>query len=370
MAEYISGRDVVDAISTSISRIWEHGELIAPRDNITKEILHATVVIRNPLNRLYIIPGRNDNIFAKIAETIWTLQGRDDIDWLSWYLPRAKDFSDDGRTWRGAYGPRLNNWAGVDAMANQIKNVVYKLSEDPDTRQAVISLWDPSEDFKPTKDVPCNNWIHFIIRDKTLHMSIAQRSSDVWWGFSGIDAFFWGILHQMMAFWVGAKVGTLNYFITSFHLYERHFKQAEHVAADWVPSIYAYTKVQTPPFATGYEDLQGVLQQLARYELLTRNGMDMPNKELWDIRKHFVYTPDPLIITFCQMLFLYNQVYRDADGRLEQARPYFQAMPDWDFKLLAIEYFTRKLTVKEKIDYVNSLDMDREFSSAILDAIQ
>jgi thymidylate synthase len=59
-----------------------------------------------------VLPGRNNNVFAQLAETAWVLAGRNDLAFLGHYLPRVADFSDDGRTWRGAYGPRIRRWGG------------------------------------------------------------------------------------------------------------------------------------------------------------------------------------------------------------------------------------------------------------------
>jgi len=102
-------------------------------------------------------------------------------------------------TWRGAYGPRLRNWFGVD----QVAAVFQLLRADHASRRAVINLFDPSRDFAQSKDVPCNNWLHFLIRDGHLVLNVVTRSNDIMWGFSGINTFEWSVLHEMMAFWLG-----------------------------------------------------------------------------------------------------------------------------------------------------------------------
>src|SRR5690606_36637114 len=113
----------------------------------TREIIARHTRLDRPLERYLFVPGRNNDVFAQVAETMWVLAGRDDIAWLERYLPRAPQFSDDGATWRAAYGPRLRNWNGRD----QIDEVRRLLSEDRSSRRAVTSLFDPARDFIQSK---------------------------------------------------------------------------------------------------------------------------------------------------------------------------------------------------------------------------
>jgi thymidylate synthase len=79
---------------------------------------------------------------------MWVLAGRNDIEWLSAYLPRAADFSDDGITWRAGYGRRIRHWDcnPGDPGLDQHAYIVDTLREDPLSRQAVIGIWDPITD--------------------------------------------------------------------------------------------------------------------------------------------------------------------------------------------------------------------------------
>lgn len=203
--------------------------VITVRGMDVREKLGTKITISHPWERCLALPERHDSFPAKCAETLWMLAGRDDIGWLSKYLPRAPQFSDNGKVWRGAYGPRLRAWTdGVDII-DQLKYVERLLANDTNSRQAVISLWNPGVDTLPGKDIPCNNWLQFLIRNRNLHMMVTQRSSDVWWGWSGIDAFSWTVLQQLMASWLNVGVGRFTHFIGSFHMYERNRQQASNV---------------------------------------------------------------------------------------------------------------------------------------------
>lgn len=194
----------------------------------TKELtmVHFSVGASNSLS--VNTEGRGVSFPAQIAEMMWILSGRNDIDWLSRYLPRAKDFSDDGRTWRGGYGPRLRRF-GTDKV-DQLAHVIALLKEDPTTRRAVFNIYDPEVDSAPGKDVPCNNWVHFLAREGKLDANVAIRSNDLMWGWSGINSFEWATLLQLVAHLTGLEVGRVHYSISSLHLYERHWEKADRMA--------------------------------------------------------------------------------------------------------------------------------------------
>lgn len=191
------------------------------------ELTHVGITLTNPRERYITLPGRRASLPSQIAETMWVLAGRDDIGWLGRYLPRAADFSDDGVTWRGAYGPRIRKWGG---HLDQLAHVVRLLSEDPLSRRAVISIYDPAIDSQPGKDIPCNDFIQFTSRLGELDMHVFARSNDLIWGWSGINAFEWSVLQEIVAGILGIGVGRLHFSIGSLHVYDRHWKRADRIA--------------------------------------------------------------------------------------------------------------------------------------------
>jgi thymidylate synthase len=218
-----SYRNISFATAGSVIDVFDHGSDVVVRGKATRELLGRLTTLEQPLERYLFLPKRHNDVFAQFAEAMWVLAGRDDIAWLSRYLPRAPDYSDDGQTWHGAYGPRLRRWAGD---VDQLDKVRRLLSEDQASRRAVMVLFDPVQDFVDSKDVPCNNWLSWIARDGKLHLNAAIRSNDAMWGFSGANAFEWSILQELMAYWLELEVGSAKYFATSFHLYDNHFNRA------------------------------------------------------------------------------------------------------------------------------------------------
>jgi thymidylate synthase len=197
-------RNVTYAFVDSLRDVLAEGKSLAVRGSNIMEMRNRLTVLERPQERCLVTPSRHNNIFATIAETMWVLAGRNDLAFLSRYLPRAQDFSDDGQTWRAAYGPRLRNWHGVDQLRENLTLLRHELS----TRRAVMSIFDPAVDFIDSKDIPCNNWIHWLIRDGQLHMNIAVRSNDIMWGFSGINTFYYNRSYWNKPVYNGLQSGT------------------------------------------------------------------------------------------------------------------------------------------------------------------
>lgn len=189
-----------------------------------KEITDNFFTLTHPLHRHLLVKNRFNNPFAAMWETLWVFSGHNDIKTLSYFLPRAKDFSDDGETWRAGYGPRLRNWHGVD----QVQAVIQTLQEDITSRRAVINIFDPSVDHnQDTKDIPCNNWLSFRVRQGLLDMTIAVRSNDLVWGWSGINQFEWSFLQEYIATKLGIQVGTQSWVQGSLHMYDTYVEKFE-----------------------------------------------------------------------------------------------------------------------------------------------
>ena len=226
-------RTVDDALPALMAAVLDTGVEVDSRVGRTKELTHVTIELLEPWKRGITQGDRRASLPAQIAETMWVLAGRNDVAWLSHYLPRAADFSDDGEVWRGGYGPRIRDWQkpGVPQGkgTDQLGHVVELLRSDPGTRRAVINIYDPAVDTHPGKDIPCNNWLHFLNRDGALDLAVTIRSNDLMWGWSGINSFEWSALQEIVAGLVGLEVGSLVFHISSLHLYERHWEKARRI---------------------------------------------------------------------------------------------------------------------------------------------
>ena len=324
------------ALQDALAKVLQDGQAVTVRGNEVKELRSHLVRIASPLERVYVLPQRNNNIFAMIAETIWVMAGRNDLGYLSYYLPRAIDFSDDGKVWRGGYGPRLRNWQGVD----QFKEVARILNKDQHSRRAVMIIFDPSQDFVESKDIPCNNWLHFMIRDNYLHMGAVIRSNDVMWGFSGINTFEWSVLHEMMAYWTNSLVGDFSYFASSLHLYSRHYKRAQEMIASAKDKTLYEFGFNNAPFHTSLDIFDDALLRWFEWETKVREGKVGTLNELAVIEDRFLQN-------CAQMLYIYNRHLAKATA--QEISDLVNQLPSNDFKIAAIEYFTRNSEFKALI---------------------
>ncbi len=263
-------RTASEALPLMLQDLLKYGEEVGSRNGRVVEFLNTRVVLKEPTQREILSLNRKANVFAQIAETMWVISGRNDIEWLSAYLPRARDYADDGLHWRAGYGPRIRNWNGVD----QLRYVVDTLKADPLSRQAVIAIWDPVVDTTPGKDKACNTFLQFQSRGGLLYLTVNVRSNDVMWGWSGINAFEWSTLQEMVASLLGIQVGDLTFNIGSLHLYAPHWKRAETVRYEDL----SYDTVAFNPdrIFTTVDELDRLIVRWFEWEAMCRKGMATP----------------------------------------------------------------------------------------------
>jgi thymidylate synthase len=173
-----------------------------------------------------ILIGRGNNPFATVAETLWVFAGRNDTDTLSRWLPRAHEYSDDGKHWDSGYGPRLRAWRAWRGKmecppVNQIETVLRRLLKNQDSRQALITIWDPAVDGvkEGSKDYACTQVVHFLVRNGKLQVYVTMRSNDIIYGVA-INAFEWCFLGRYIAHELNIPFSRYFHYGSSLHLYD------------------------------------------------------------------------------------------------------------------------------------------------------
>jgi len=209
----------------------------SPRGMLTKEVLGATLTLRNPRARLITSPTRAVNYSFAVGEFIWYWDGRNDLEFISRYNKRLPQFSDDGVTLNSAYGYRIFGPFGHSGGdRNQWKTVLDILRTDRDSRRAVIHILNRADISGISKDVPCTSTLQFFIRDERLHMHVYMRSNDVFWGLP-YDVFSFTLMQEAMAIELGVGLGHYKHTAGSLHIYERHFSDSEKIISELpVPS--------------------------------------------------------------------------------------------------------------------------------------
>lgn len=142
---------------------------------------------------------------------------------------------DDELVFDYSYGERMNMiadapWKGQkkENLTN-LQRVIKRLSEDPDTRQAILAIWDARKDTSRIggiRRVPCSIYYQFIIRDNMVHIIYNQRSCDVVTHFGNDVWLAWNLCSYVVEVLreecgLDVKHGYLYHNIASLHSYRK-----------------------------------------------------------------------------------------------------------------------------------------------------
>lgn len=194
--------------------VFKYGNRVSPRGMLVYESIAymSTVSMKNP-----VILNKHRKLGYKFmaAEAAWILSGDDRVATISRYSKDIANFSDNGSTFFGAYGPKIKD---------QIDYVVSNLHNDINSRQAVINIW--RENPPPTKDVPCTLSLQFLVRHDIIHCVASMRSSDLWLGHPydivNFSAVAFAIMLQLNNMDHQLSLGNLFLTAGSKHIYERN----------------------------------------------------------------------------------------------------------------------------------------------------
>lgn len=173
-----------------------------------------------PIERVLFSQTRDANPFFHLMEALWMIAGRNDLAWVQQFNSRFSEFSDDGTTLHAAYGHRWRHWKGNDRWEDQLNQLVNLMKREPNTRRAVLAMWDPTRDLNVDhRDLPCNVTVFFDRRNDELNMSVMCRSNDALWGAMGANAVHFSVLQEYLAAWLAVPVGRYRQFSHNFHAY-------------------------------------------------------------------------------------------------------------------------------------------------------
>lgn len=216
----IQSFNVYHAWKLLLHYVLNEGKECAPRGKKIKEKLGTSVVVTDLRNNIIVDSTRDLNYRFMIAEWLWILAGRNDVATVARYNKPIAAFSDDGITFKGAYGPRLSL---------QWEYIVRQLERDSDSRQAVASIWTPNP--VDSKDYPCTLSAQFLIREAKLHSVWTMRSNDLWLGFP-YDFFNFSQITNSLAGRLGVDTGSLTLNAGSSHLYENDWEKVQQLLGE------------------------------------------------------------------------------------------------------------------------------------------
>jgi thymidylate synthase len=266
---YITAGTLDDLLHRVISKLLTTKNRTKPTRGEAAELTGVLLRITNPRARLSRTEKKGV-LFSCLGELLWYLAKTNDVRFISYYVPRYKDESDDGRTVHGGYGPRLFNMKGH----NQVANILTLLRKNPDSRRAVIQLFDAADIARKHKEIPCTCTLQFMIRHRRLYMFTNMRSNDAFIGLPH-DVFAFTMLQEIMARSLGLELGTYKHAVGSLHLYEQHRESAQ----QYLEEGWQATVVMPPmPLTDPWNSIRRVLT--AEHAIRRRGSMAIPDLSL------------------------------------------------------------------------------------------
>ncbi len=239
-----------------VRRAWEHGTHRSARGKPHRSLFN--VVIETLAVENLTVGGGFRKKFA-IAEFMAYACGWDDVAWLKRFNKNIAQFSDDGLTFKGAYGPRIES---------SVFALLKLLEDDPETRQAICQIYHPDDLTSESKDKPCNTEFQLqavknVNGNYELNMTVNQRSCDLVWGLP-YDHFSFSTLLVLFAGQLGMYPGNVTRLIVNAHVYE-----PEAGYADFARVQKAMEPIETAfwsPPAKGFLEFREAAQ-IARYKM-------------------------------------------------------------------------------------------------------
>ena len=260
---HIKQNSLDDLLMSLFKRLLKSRNRIKPSKGPAREIVGVTLELTAPRARLSRSEKRGI-FFGALGEFMWYMSGSNLIEFIEHYIPNYRQFSDDGITANGAYGPRIFSQRGQD----QISQLCEILRKKPDTRQAVLQILNAEDVNSGTRDVPCTCTLQFFPRGNTLSLMTHMRSNDAYMGLPH-DIFAFTMLHELIARETGYVVGTYHHSVGSMHLYEQDVKEAQiFLKEGWQEHL----PMPPMPEAPQWENLKKVLA----YEEQIRTSKDIP----------------------------------------------------------------------------------------------
>lgn len=168
-------------------------------------------VYTHPSEMVNVDTVRDCNPFFHLMEAAAMVADHNSVEFLSYFCSNMGQYSDDGKTYNAFYGTR---------MGSQFNQVATLLHKDPDTRQAVIQLWDKRDILKDTKDKACNMSMVFRAHQGILDMTVFCRSNDlIYGGVSGANVVHFPFIHAVLCFELGYVQGKFNHVVNNAHVY-------------------------------------------------------------------------------------------------------------------------------------------------------
>ena len=225
MKVHFSGSTLDDLLRQVLVEILAVGCHIDPSKGPAKDLAGVSLRLTNPRARVSRTETRGKP-YSCLGELCWYLAGTNTLEFIQYYVPAYRSYA-DGAYIHGGYGPRLFRWRNL----NQFATVRKLLHRNPDSRRAVIQLFDAHDLLGNFNDVPCTCTLQFLLRGDRLNMVTHMRSNDVYLGLPH-DIFCFTMLQEILARTLCVELGWYAHFVGSLHLYDINRSEVESFLAE------------------------------------------------------------------------------------------------------------------------------------------
>ena len=185
----------------------------------TKALFNVGVYITDSQDNKIINRERNWKEDYAEAEWQWYLSGDRNISKLGDLYGKVpeiwKRMADRQGNVNSNYGYQ---WQRGYNHISQLDYIVKLFKENPETRQACISIYDGKEHPDYKTDTPCTYAVQFTILHGRLDMCVTMRSNDLWYGFCN-DQYCFSKLQKMVSDKLNIEPGVYYHFAHNMHLY-------------------------------------------------------------------------------------------------------------------------------------------------------
>lgn len=175
----------------------------------------VNILLTHPQERVHFSSERDCNPFFHFVEAMAMLAGVNSVPLMAHFAKRMATFSDNGQTFNAFYGTRARVTWG-----DQLNDVINELANKPNSRQAVVNLWDPADLTRDTKDKACNLMLLFSRHENTINMTSFNRSNDaIGGGVCGANVVHLSFFHEYVAHAVECVMGRWWHVSNNLHVY-------------------------------------------------------------------------------------------------------------------------------------------------------
>lgn len=211
----------------TLNEIMNNGIELSTRNAITKSINNVSIKI--DLNDGFPLLTIRKNFWKGIVEELlWFISGSNNTKDLQkkginiWNQNSTRDFLDkrgltnlpEGSIGK-SYGYQMRH-----LKIDQIKEVIYLLKNDPNSRRIMINLWNV-DDLNEMALPPCAFSYCFSVENNKLNCLLTQRSHDISLGWNISTA---SLLVHILAKICDLNIGNVMHVISNCHIYQQHYE--------------------------------------------------------------------------------------------------------------------------------------------------